>query len=105
MIFEDLKKALSGAILDLKPAPIPDEVIEFEEVTFRNILSMLRSASHSSYIIDDEPILDDFEINDISGYGSIAYGENMIDDDLSKNICRIQSDCRSDPYDKRYHRQ
>ena len=33
MVFEDLKKALSGAIMDLKSAPIPDEVIEFEEVT------------------------------------------------------------------------
>lgn len=33
MVFEDLKKALSGAIMDLKPAPIPDEVIEFKEVT------------------------------------------------------------------------
>ena len=33
MVFEDMKKALSGAILDLKPAPIPDEVIEFEEIT------------------------------------------------------------------------
>ena len=33
MVFEDLKKALSGAIMDLKPAPIPDETIEFEEVT------------------------------------------------------------------------
>ena len=33
MIFEDLKKALSGAIMDLKPAPIPDETVEFEEVT------------------------------------------------------------------------
>lgn len=65
---------------------LPFEItnVKFEEITFRNILSMLRSASHSSYIIDDEPILDDFEINDISGYGSIAYGENMIDDDLSK---------------------
>ena len=29
-------------------------------------------------------ILDDFEINDISGYGSIAYGENIIEADLSK---------------------
>ena len=33
MVLEDLKKALSGAIMDLKPAPIPNEVIEFEEVT------------------------------------------------------------------------
>ena len=33
MVFEDLKKALSGVIMDLKPAPIPDETIEFEEVT------------------------------------------------------------------------
>ena len=33
MAFEELRNALSGAIMDLKPAPIPDEVIEFEEVT------------------------------------------------------------------------
>ena len=33
MEFEDLKNALSDAIMELKPAPIPDEVIEFEEVT------------------------------------------------------------------------
>lgn len=33
MIFEDLKKALSDAIMDLKPAPIPDEHVEFEMVT------------------------------------------------------------------------
>ena len=26
MVFDDLKKELSGAIMDLKPAPIPDEV-------------------------------------------------------------------------------
>ena len=33
MVFEDLKNALSDAIMDLKPAPIPDEPIELEEVT------------------------------------------------------------------------
>ena len=33
MLLEDLKKALSEAIMDLKPAPIPDEPIEFEMVT------------------------------------------------------------------------
>ena len=33
MLLEDLKKALSGAIMDLKPAPVPDAVIEFEAVT------------------------------------------------------------------------
>ena len=33
MVFDDLKKALSESIMDLKPAPIPDETIEFEEVT------------------------------------------------------------------------
>ena len=33
MVFEDLKKTLSGAIMDLKPAPIPDEPVEFEEAT------------------------------------------------------------------------
>ena len=27
MVFDDLKKELSGAIMDLKPAPIPDEVM------------------------------------------------------------------------------
>ena len=33
MLLEDLNKALSEVIMDLKPAPIPDEVIEFKEVT------------------------------------------------------------------------
>ena len=74
-----------------KLLPFKINNIEFEEVTFRNILSMLRSASHSSYIIDEEPILDDFEINDISGYGSIAYGENIIEDALSE-LDRIYSE-------------
>ena len=32
MVLEDLKKALSGAIMVLKPAPIPDETIEFAVV-------------------------------------------------------------------------
>ena len=33
MVFEDLKNALSEAIMDLKPARIPDEPVEFEMVT------------------------------------------------------------------------
>ena len=33
MIFDDLKKALSEAIQDLKPAPIPDNLVEHEYVT------------------------------------------------------------------------
>ena len=33
MLLEDLKKALSEVIMDLKPAPIPDEPVEFEMVT------------------------------------------------------------------------
>ena len=33
MIFDDLKKALSEVIMDLKPAPIPDNPIEYEYVT------------------------------------------------------------------------
>lgn len=33
MVFEDLKKALSEAIIDLKPALIPAEPVEFEMVT------------------------------------------------------------------------
>ena len=33
MIFDDLKNALSEAILDLKPAPIPDNPVEHEYVT------------------------------------------------------------------------
>ena len=33
MVFEDLKNALSDAIMDLKPTPIPDEPVELEEVT------------------------------------------------------------------------
>lgn len=67
-----------------KLLPFKLKNIDFEEVTFRNILSTLKNACHTSYIFDDEHILDDFEINDISGYGSIAYGENIIEDALSK---------------------
>jgi len=33
MVFEDLKKALAEAIMDLKPATIPDNPIEYEYVT------------------------------------------------------------------------
>ena len=33
MLFDDLKKALSEAIMDLKPAPIPDNPVEHEYVT------------------------------------------------------------------------
>ena len=33
MIFEDLKNTLSEAILDLKPAEIPEEPVEYEMVT------------------------------------------------------------------------
>ena len=33
MVFEDLKNALSDTIVDLQPAPIPDESAEFEMVT------------------------------------------------------------------------
>ena len=33
MVFENLKNTLSDVIMDLKPAPIPDEPVEFEMVT------------------------------------------------------------------------
>ena len=33
MAFEELKNALTSAIMDLKSAPIPDKAIEFEEIT------------------------------------------------------------------------
>ena len=33
MLLDDLKKALSEAIMDLKPAPIPDNPVEHEYVT------------------------------------------------------------------------
>lgn len=33
MVFEELKNALSEAIVDLKPAPIPNEPVEYEYVT------------------------------------------------------------------------
>ena len=33
MIFHELEKALSGAIMDLKPAQTPNEHVEFEMVT------------------------------------------------------------------------
>ena len=33
MIFDNLKDVLSGALMDLKPAPIPAEPVDFEMVT------------------------------------------------------------------------
>lgn len=33
MVFEDLENTLADAIMNLKPAPIPDEPVEFEMVT------------------------------------------------------------------------
>ena len=33
MAFKELERALSGAPLDLKPTPIPDETLELEMVT------------------------------------------------------------------------
>lgn len=38
MVFEDLKKALSDATLDLKPAPFPDVPPDFEMVTLPWVL-------------------------------------------------------------------
>ena len=37
MIFHELEKALSGAIMDLKPAQTPNEPVEFEMVTLDRI--------------------------------------------------------------------
>ena len=54
MVFEDLKKALSGAIMDLKSAPIPDEVIEFEEVTLdRSEVDNSKWLSHIMAALED----------------------------------------------------
>ena len=48
MIFKDLEKALSGEIVDLKPAPIPDESPECEMVTLDR--SETNNAKWLSYI-------------------------------------------------------
>ena len=61
MIFEDLKKALSGAIMDLKPAPIPDETIEFEEVTLDR--SEVDNSKWVSYITAALKVAKTFEIH------------------------------------------
>ena len=59
MVFEDLKKALFGAIMDLTPTPIPDEVIEFEEVTLDRSeadnskwLSYITAALKNAYLFE-----------------------------------------------------
>ena len=61
MVFEDLKKALSGAIMDLNPAPIPGETIEFEEVTLGR--SEVDNSKWVSYISAALKVAKTFEIH------------------------------------------
>ena len=83
MVFEDLKKALSGAIMVLKPAPIPDETIEFEEVTLDRL--EVDNSKWVSYITAALKVAKTFEIrcwNEETEWIELAlqYG-NLKDDD------------------------
>ena len=61
MVFDDLKKALSETIMDLKPAPIPDEAIEFEEVILDR--SEVDNSKWVSYITAALKVAKTFEIH------------------------------------------
>lgn len=83
MLLEDLKKMLSDAIMDLKPAPIPDEVIEFEEITLD--CSEVDNSKWLSYIMAALDGAKTFEIhcwNEETEWSDLAlqYGKPKDDD-------------------------
>lgn len=61
MDFRELEKALSGVIMDLKPAPIPNEPVEYEYVTLeRDETNNSRWLSYITAALNDAKI---FEIH------------------------------------------
>ena len=86
MVLEDLKKALSGAIMDLNPAPIPGETIEFEEVTLGR--SEVDNSKWVSYISAALKVAKTFEIhcwNEETVVRSVQDGTS-----LDRNPCAIR---------------
>lgn len=56
--------------------------IHTEEITFNTACNMLRSSSRNNYIDDEDSVLEQFDLDKLSGrFGrNVDYGENMIDE-------------------------
>ena len=69
-----------------KILPFELKKVSFEEITFRALNSMLNSAVRNDFIYDDDEVLDAFEIGAINErYGSVSYGESVLEDGVKKD--------------------
>ena len=69
-----------------KILPFELKKVSFEEITFRALNSMLNSAMRNDFIYDDDDVLDSFEIGAINErYGSVSYGESVLEDGVKKD--------------------
>lgn len=69
-----------------KILPIELKKVSFEEITFKALNSMLNSAVRNDFIYDDDEVLDTFEIGAINErYGSVSYGESVLEDGVKKD--------------------
>lgn len=69
-----------------KLLPFELKKVSFEEITFKALNSMLNSAMRNDFIYDDDDVLDSFEIGAINErYGSVSYGESVLEDGVKKD--------------------
>lgn len=69
-----------------KILPIELKKVSFEEITFKALNSMLNSAVRNDFIYDDDEVLDTFEIGAINErYGSVSYGESVLEASVNKD--------------------
>ena len=69
-----------------KILPFELKKVSFEEITFKALNSMLNSAVRNDFIYDDDEVLDAFEIGAINErYGSVSYGESVLEDGVKKD--------------------
>lgn len=81
-MFEDLKKALSDTIMDLKPAPIPDETIELEMVTMdRTETDNSKWLSYITAALDSAKIFEIHCWNDETEWIKLALQYGSLKDD------------------------
>ena len=69
-----------------KILPFELKKVSFEEITFKALNSILNGAMRNDFICDDDEVLDAFEIGAINErYGSVSYGESVLEDGVKKD--------------------
>ncbi len=69
----------------LQALKLPVKDLRIDEITFSSIKSLLARACRNDYIEDDDEILDEFELDKLSGYrGEINYDESLLEIKKSK---------------------